>query len=142
MLKRVLKTITIFAILLLTVSSAAFASETVRNTWMVVEQGEKPVGFGYDKLYRSSDGLFHYVSESTMQVGFLGSAPRTITQYLEMVADESYLAKSFKLVVDVGGTRTQVLGTVDRTTVDGVEYFDTNPERRKPNPGQLAGCAF
>ncbi|MGE5583975.1 MAG: transglutaminase-like domain-containing protein [Bacillota bacterium] len=126
MLKRVLKTITIFAILLLTVSSAAFASETIRNTWMVVEQGEKPVGFGYDKLYRSSDGLFHYVSESTMQVGFLGSAPRTITQYLEMVADESYLAKSFKLVVDVGGTRTQVLGTVDRTTVDGVEYFDTN----------------
>lgn len=121
MLKRTLKTVVILALLVLAISSAAFAGETtIRDTWMVIEQGEKPVGFGYDKLYRSDDGLLHYVSESTMQIEFLGSGPRKVTQYLEMVADSQYYAKSFKMVVDIEGTRTQVLGTFEGTDIDVV----------------------
>lgn len=121
MLKRTLKIALALAVLLLAISGVAFAGETtIRDTWLVLEQGDKPVGFGYDKLYRSDDGLLHYVTELTMQIEFLGSGPRKMTQYLEMVADSRYLAKSFRMVVDVGGSRTQVLGTFEGTDVSVV----------------------
>lgn len=110
----------ILAVLLVVLSLAATVSAANSpaqpiESWAVVEQGGKPVGFGVDQYFSSADGV-RYVSDLTLQIEMLGT-PGRVTQHIELVADRSFRFKSFLSVSDINGTRLQVKGELEGNTV-------------------------
>jgi hypothetical protein len=103
----------------------------LREAWSVAEQDGKPVGFGFDQMWRTKDG-YRYVSEATIQITFLGSKATTMNQYIEMNVDPKYLAKSYVGVFSINGSRTQIKAEFGKeavkvvtSTADGKESVTT-----------------
>lgn len=110
----------ILAVLLVALSLAATVSAANSpvqpiESWAVVEQGGKPVGFGVDQYFSSADGV-RYVSDLTLQIEMMGT-PGRVTQHIEQVADKNFQFKSFISVSDINGTRLQVKGELEGNTV-------------------------
>jgi hypothetical protein len=85
----------------------AAEEKCLREIWSVAEQDDKPVGFGFEQVWRTKDG-YHYVSDATIQIAFLGSKATKVTQHMEMNVDQNYLAKAYCGVVNINGSRTQI----------------------------------
>jgi transglutaminase-like putative cysteine protease len=86
---------------------AAAKEKCLREVWSIAEQDDKPVGFGFDQVWRTKDG-YRYVSEATIQISFLGSKATVATQYMEAKVDRNYLAQSYLGVFNINGSRTQI----------------------------------
>jgi transglutaminase-like putative cysteine protease len=96
-----------FMSLAMTGGIAAAKEKCLREVWSIAEQDDKPVGFGFDQVWRTKDG-YRYVSEATIQISFLGSKATVATQYMEAKVDRNYLAQSYLGVFNINGSRTQI----------------------------------
>lgn len=97
----------IILVLVVAFTGTAMAREQlIRDSWALVEQDNKPVGFGYDQCWRTDDG-YRYVTDLTLQLAMMG-APLKVTEHMEMEVDQAYLAKRFQMVVDSAGIQTTV----------------------------------
>jgi transglutaminase-like putative cysteine protease len=96
-----------FMSLAMTGGIAAAKEKCLREVWSIAEQDDKPVGFGFDQVWRTKDG-YRYVSEATIQISFLGSKATAATQYMEAKVDRNYLAQSYLGVFNINGSRTQI----------------------------------
>lgn len=126
----------LLALVLFFTGTAMAKDRMLRDSWALVKQDNKPVGFGYDQYWRTDDG-YRYVTDLTMQLAMMG-APVKVIEHLEMEVDKAYHAKSFQLVMDAAGIRTQVKadftpGTIHLMTV-GTDGKENTTEIPTTNP--------
>lgn len=132
-LRRVLP-LGLILVLVLSFVGAARADNSNRETWAVVEQDGKPVGFGVDQYSKTPDG-HRCVSDLAMKLSMLGGKEVRVTQHIEQNVDAHFQFRSMSLSTDVGGTRTLIQAGVAggdvrvvTTTADGKEHVQTWPK--------------
>lgn len=79
----------------------------VKESWAVIEQDQKPVGYSCDQLFKLENGYL-YVSDTTLRMKLMEGSASKVTQHMEMYVDQKYLAKSAKLITEINGSKTQM----------------------------------
>lgn len=116
----------VLALVLAFAGTAGAKERMIRDSWALVEQDNKPVGFGYDQCWRTDDG-YRYITDLTLQLSMAG-APVKVIEHLEMEVDKAYLAKRFQMVMDAAGIRT-IIGA--DFTPDAIQLVTTSSDGKE-----------
>ena len=118
----------VFALLLFAASVGA-TETTLSENWCLLEQEDRAVGLSFDRYLKTEDG-FLYTSNIALQMGILGGPSQEIKIYAELSMDDDYLARSYRVISELGGRQSQIAGTiagsqvtVTATDPNGAEYL-------------------
>lgn len=104
--------VSLLAFLLLLSATNVRATETiVLENWSLIEQADKPVGFCFDRCLQTDEG-FVYTSNTVLKMEMLGGPEQEAKIYAELLVDGNYMAKSYRLISELGGKRSQVTGVI------------------------------
>ncbi len=98
-------------LLLLFITNVNATETTLSETWSLLEQEEKAIGFSFDRYLRTEEGYL-YTSNGVLQLEILGGPAQKMNIYAELCVDEHYLAKAYKIITDLGGKQNQITGTL------------------------------
>jgi len=115
--------------LLLFAANAGAAETTISENWCLLEQEDRAVGLSFDRYLETEEG-FLYTSSIALQMGILGGPAQEVKIYAELTMDDNYLARSYRIISELGGKQSQISGviadsqvTVTVTDPNGAEYL-------------------
>ena len=79
-------------LLLLFITNVNATETTLSETWSLLEQEEKAIGFSFDRYLRTEEGYL-YTSNGVLQLEILGGPAQKMNIYAELCVDKHYLAK-------------------------------------------------
>ena len=114
--------------LLLSATHVSATEKVLLENWSLLEQEDKAVGLSFDRYLQTEEG-FLYTSNIVLRMGILGGPAQELKIYAELLVDGDYLARSYRLISELGGKQSEVLGvitgnqvTITVTDHDGAEY--------------------
>ncbi len=115
--------------LLLFAANVCATETTVSENWCLLEQEDTAVGLSFDRYLKTEEG-FLYTSNIALQMGILGGPAQEMKIYAELSMDDNYLARSYRIISELGGKQSQISGviadnqvTVTVTDPNGAEYL-------------------
>ncbi len=115
--------------LLLFAANVGAAETTISENWCLLEQEHRAVGLSFDRYLKTDDG-FLYTSNIAVQMGILGGPSQEMKIYAELSMDGDYLARSYRIISELGGKQSQISGVITDNQVnvtitdpDGKEYM-------------------
>ncbi len=118
----------VFAIFLF-VASVGATEATISENWCLLEQEDRAVGLSFDRYLKTEDGLL-YTSNIALQMGMMGGPSQEMKICAELSMDDDYLAKSYRIISELGGKQSQISGVITDNQVkvtvtapDGEEYI-------------------
>ncbi|MEA4884415.1 MAG: transglutaminase-like domain-containing protein [Clostridia bacterium] len=111
----------LFVLLFFAVNASA-SEITLQETWCLLEQDDRAVGFSLDRCVRTDDG-FLYTSNIVLRMGILGGPAQDVKIYAELSVDHDYLARSYRLISELAGKQGQIIGEItdDAVTVTVID---------------------
>jgi len=117
----------VLALLLFAASSGA-TETTISENWCLLEQEDRAVGLSFDRYLKTDDGLL-YTSNIALRMGVMGGPSQEMKIYAELSMDDDYLARSYRIISELGGKQSQISGVITGNQVkvtvtapDGGEY--------------------
>jgi len=114
--------------LLLSALSAGATEATISENWCLLEQEDRAVGLSFDRYLKTDDGLL-YTSNIALRMGIMGGPSQEMKIYAELSMDDDYLARSYRIISELGGKQSQISGVITGSQVkvtvtapDGGEY--------------------
>jgi len=115
-------------ILILLAANVGATETTLSENWCLLEQEDRAVGLSFDRYLKTEDG-FLYTSNIALQMGMLGGPSQEMKIYAELSMDDDYLARSYRIISELGGKQSQISGVITDNQVnvtitdpDGKEY--------------------
>ncbi len=115
--------------LFLFAANVGAAETTISENWCLLEQEDRAVGLSFDRYLKTEEG-FLYTSNIALQMGILGGPAQEMKIYAELTMDDNYLARSYRIISELGGKQSQISGviadsqvTVTVTEPNGAEYL-------------------
>jgi hypothetical protein len=124
-----LRTLCLVFALLLFAASVGATETTISENWCLLEQEDRAVGLSFDRYLKTEEG-FLYTSNIALQMGILGGPAQEMKVYAELSMDDNYLARSYRIISELGGKQSQIAGTIAGSQVtvtitdpNGAEYL-------------------
>lgn len=104
-------------LLLFSLADVAVAEEKLfKESWYLVEQEKKLVGYECDQIWQTETG-YRYQQVAMLKTSMLESNPVMIKCEVEMQVDQNYLAKSFSIVTTINQVQTKINGKFSKKSV-------------------------
>lgn len=108
MLRRIRSSIIIILLVLISASNICAAEEKLlRDSWFIIEQDEKPVGFFFGEFFQVTDG-YSYQFDATIKMDFLGT-PVNITEHIQKQVDQQFRLKSLEITSKTNEVQTKTV---------------------------------